>query len=46
MPDIFGFFQKRRIALTQKEIKETEKLCRLQMAYNELLKEEKRIQTA
>ena len=43
MFDIFGFFQKRRIARTKQEIEEKRKLCGIQATLNELLREEKEI---
>lgn len=43
MPDIFGFFQKRRIARTKQEIALKYKLCEAQATLNELLREEKEI---
>ena len=46
MADIFGFFQKRRIALTKQEIEEKKKLCGIQKTLNELLKEEKALENA
>lgn len=46
MIDIFGIFQRRRIKRTKKEIKAKEKLCGVQSTLNELLREEKEIESA
>lgn len=46
MLDIFGFFQKRRIKLTKQEIEEKQRLCETQATLNELLREEKDIESA
>lgn len=43
MSDIFGFFQRRRIARTKKEIELKSKLCVVQSTLNSLLREEKEI---
>lgn len=46
MVDILGFFQRRRIRRTEKEIKQKEKMCELQEELNNLLREEKEIESA
>lgn len=46
MLDIFGIFQKRRIKRTKQEIKAKQKLCGVQTELNELLRQEKEIESA
>lgn len=46
MPDIFAFFQKRRIALTKQEIQAKKELCVVQATLNKLLKEEPKAKEA
>lgn len=46
MIDFLEFFRKRRIRLIKQEIKQKEKLIDVQQNLNELLKEEKEIESA
>ena len=46
MIDFLEFFRKRRIKLIKQEIKEEKKLCKIQENLNELLEEEKKIESA
>ena len=45
MIDIFGIFQRARIRRTKREIKEKKKLVGIQKDLNELLREEKEIES-
>ena len=46
MIDFLEFFRKRRIRLIKQEIKQKEKLVAVQKDLNELLEEEKKIESA